>query len=65
MTSSLHLLGLQLMGLQFAKVKNVSTKSLDISLPPFHTGAAMVESRAYLKRAGVEPTLISRSFRNT
>ena len=35
MTSSLHLLGLQLIGLQFAKVKNASTKSLDVSLPPW------------------------------
>ena len=41
------------MELQFAQVKNVSTKSLDVSLPPFHTGSAMVESSAYLKRAGV------------
>ena len=36
MTSFLHLLGLQLMELQFPQVKNVSTKSLDVSLPPFH-----------------------------
>ena len=65
MTSSLNLLGLQLIELQFAQVKNASTKSLDVSLPPFHIGATMVESSAYLKRAGVEPSLISRSFRNT
>ena len=58
-------LGLQLIELQFAQVNNASTKSLDVSLPPFHTGATMVESSAYLKRAGVEPSLISRSFRNT
>ena len=54
MPSSLHLLGLQLIELQFAKVKNFSTKSLDVSLPPFHSSATMVESSAYLKRAGVE-----------
>ena len=65
MTSSFHLLGLQLMELQFAQVKNFSTKSLDVSLPPFHTGATMVESSAYIKSAGVEPSLISRSFKNT
>ena len=59
MTSSLHLLGLQLMELQFAQVKNVSTKSLVVPLPPFHTGATMVESSAYLKRAGVEPTAVA------
>ena len=58
----LHLLGLQLMELQFAQVKNFSIKPLDVSLPPFHTGATMVESSAYLKWAGVEPSLISRSF---
>ena len=52
MTSSFHLLGLQLMELQFAQVKNFSTKSLDVSLPPFHTGATMVESSAYLESAG-------------
>ena len=59
------LAGLQLIELQFAQVKNASTKSLDISLPRFHTGATMVQASAYLKRAGVEPSLISRSFRNT
>ena len=64
MTNSLHLLGLQLIELQFAQVKNFSTKSLAVSLPPFHTSATMVESSAYLKRAGVEPSLILRSFRN-
>ena len=58
MTSSLHLLGLQLMEFQFAQVKNFSTKPLDVSPPPFHTGATMVELSAYLKRAGVEPSLI-------
>ena len=65
MTSSLDLLGLQLIELQFAEVKSASTKSADVPLPPFYTGATMVESSAYLKRAGVEPSLISRSFRNT
>ena len=53
------------MELQFAQIKNVSTKSLDVSLPPFDTGVTMVESSVYLKRAGVEPSLIPRSFRNT
>ena len=52
MKSSLHLLGLQLMELQFARVKNISTKPRDVSLPPFHTGATMVESSAYLESAG-------------
>ena len=51
MKSSLHLLGLQLMELQFARVKNISTKPRDVSLPPFHTGATMVSS-AYLESAG-------------
>ena len=37
-----HLLGLQLMKLQFAQVKNVSTKSLDVSLRPFHGGATIL-----------------------
>ena len=65
MTSSLHLLGLQLMELQFAQVKNVSTKSLVVPLAPFHTGATMVESSAYLKKGGrggggVEPTAVAR-----
>ena len=26
----------------FAQVKNVSTKSLDVSLPPFHSGATIL-----------------------
>ena len=65
MTSSLRLLGLQLMELQFAQVQNFSTKPLDVSLPPFYTGATMVESSAYLKRAGVKHSFISRSFKNT
>ena len=47
MTSSLHLLRSQLMELQFAQVKNLSTKPLDVSLPPFHTGATRLESSAY------------------
>ena len=47
------------------RAKHLSTKSLDISLPHFHTGATMVELSAYLNRAGVEHSLISRSFRNT
>ena len=51
--------------LQFAQVKNFSTKPLDVQLPPFHTGATMVESFLYLKRAEVKPSLISRSFKNT
>ena len=52
MTSSLHFLGLQLLELQFAQVKNFSTKPLDVSLPPFHAGATMVESSAYLEKGG-------------
>ena len=52
MTSSLHLLGLQLIELQFAQVKNASTKSLDVSLPPFHTGAIMFESNCVFKKSG-------------
>ena len=60
MTSSLHLLGLQLMELQFAQVKNFSTKPLDVSLPPFHTGATMDESSAYFwDRADLDTTFAS------
>ena len=65
MKSSLHLLGLHVIELQFAQVINSSADPLDVSLPPFHAGATIPESSAYLKRAGVEPCLISRLFRNT
>ena len=48
------------MELQFAQIKNVSIKSLDVSLPPFHMGVTMVESSVYLKRVGVEPTILDK-----
>ena len=52
-------------GITIRPGQNLSTKPLDVSLLAFHTSATMVESSAYLKRAGVEPSLISRSFKNT
>ena len=60
MTSSLHLLRSQLMELQFAQVKNLATKPLDVSLPPFHTGATRLESSAYFwDRADLYTTFAS------
>ena len=48
------------MELQIAQVKNFSTKPLDVSLPPFHTGATMVESSPYFwDRADLDTTFAS------
>ena len=51
--------------IQFAQVKNFSTKKTYHCSLSILSGATMLESSAYLKRARVEPTLISRSFRYT
>ena len=55
LTSSLHLVRLHFIELQFDQVENFSTNPLDVSLTPFHTGATIVESSACLQRVGVEP----------
>ena len=64
--SSLHLLGLQLIKLQFAQVKNVSTKSLDVSLPPFHKGGHNSTFKKFMKNIngffGMKPSSNSQTL---
>ena len=66
LTSSLHLLGLQLIKLQFAQVKNVSTKSLDVSLPPFHKGGHNSTFKKFMKNIngffGMKPSSNSQTL---